>query len=258
MSEPLVRVETRGPVRVLTLDRPKALNALSVDLVSQLAQCLDAAAADDAVRVVVITGSARAFCAGADVTEVASIRGALPTEPLPFDGLFRALESMAKPTIAAVQGLALGGGCELVLACDTAIAGRSAQFGLPEVKLGVIPGGGGTQRLVHAIGKAKAMRMLLTGEPIDAEWAFEAGLIADVVDDDAVLDRALEIATQIAGNAPQAVALAADAARHAPESSLRQALDRERRNFLLALATSDAMEGITAFSERRAPHFTGK
>lgn len=258
MSDALVTAQVRGPVAVLTLDRPKALNALSRDLVSQLAGHLAAAADDDSVRVVVITGSARAFCAGADVAEIAHMRGALPTDDLPFDRLFTAIESLAKPTIAAVRGLALGGGCELVLACDTAVAGESARFGVPEVKLGVIPGGGGTQRLVHAIGKAKAMRLLLSGEPVDARWAHDAGLVADVVDDDLVLDRALELADQIARNAPQAVLLAADSARRAPEAPLHQGLAHERRNFLLALATADAQEGVAAFTERRTPNFTGK
>lgn len=258
MSEVLVRVETHGPVTLLRLDRPQALNALSVDLVEQLASHLAGAAVDDSVRAVVITGSARAFCAGADVTEIANMRGAAPTDHLPFDRLFSAIETLPKPSIAAVTGLALGGGCELVLACDTAIAGRSARFGVPEVKLGVIPGAGGTQRLVHAIGKAKAMRLLLTGEPVDATWAFESGLVADLVDDEMVLERALEIATQIARNAPRAVLLAADSARRAQEAPLAQALAHERRNFLLALATSDAAEGVAAFTERRTPNFTGK
>lgn len=258
MNDDLVKVENRGPIAILTLDRPQSLNALSRALVDQLARHLDDAAADDSIRVVILAGSARAFCAGADITEVSSIRGAMPTDVLPFDGLFHSLEALAKPTIAAVQGLALGGGCELILACDITIAGQSARFGLPEVKLGVIPGGGGTQRLVRAIGKAKAMQMLLTGEPVDAVWALQAGLVADVIADDVVLDRALEIAGQIAGNAPRAVALAADAARNASELSLRQGLTHERRNFLLALGTSDAAEGIAAFAERRNPNFTGK
>lgn len=127
-----------------------------------------------------------------------------------------------------------------------------------KVKLGVIPGAGGTQRLVHAIGKAKVMRLLLSGEPVEARWAHDAGLVADVVDDETVLDRALELANQIARNAPRAVLLAADSARRVPEAPLRQALAHERRNFLLALATADAQEGVAAFTERRTPNFTGK
>lgn len=257
MSE-LVRLDQRGAVALLTLNRPEAHNALSAELVARLADRLADAGADPAVRAVVITGSDTAFCAGADITEVPKIVGSMPTGILPFDRLFATLSCLAKPTIAAVRGLALGGGCELVLACDIAVAGRSARFGVPEVKLGVIPGGGGTQRLVHAIGKAKAMRMLLTGASVDASWAHTAGLVTDVVDDDEVLDLALDIAEQIAHNAPLAVALAADSARTAHEAPLHQALNHERRNFLLALGTSDAQEGIAAFTQRRTPHFLGK
>ncbi|MEO7446776.1 MAG: enoyl-CoA hydratase-related protein [Humibacillus sp.] len=258
MSESLVTVERHGAAAVLTLDRPTALNALSRDLVTQLADRLEEAAADESVRVVVLTGSAKAFCAGADIAEIEHMVGASPLDRMPFDRLFETVATLPVPTIAAVRGLAFGGGCELVLACDTAVAGRSARFAVPEVKLGVIPGAGGTQRLVHAIGKAKAMRMLLTGSPVDAQWAYEAGLVADLVDDDAVLARALEIAAQITPNAPRAVAYAADAARHAPEASLQQGLAHERRNFLLALSTDDAREGVAAFTDRREPTFTGR
>ncbi len=258
MSEPLVTVERHGAAAVLTLDRPAALNALSRELVTQLADRLDEAAADATVRVVVLTGSAKAFCAGADIAEIEQMAGASPLHRMPFDRLFDTVATLPVPTIAAVRGLAFGGGCELVLACDTAVAGRSARFAVPEVKLGVIPGAGGTQRLVHAIGKAKAMRMLLTGSPVDAQWAYDAGLVADLVDDDAVLARALRIAAQITPNAPRAVAYAADAARHAAETTLAQGLAHERRNFVLALATDDAREGVAAFTDRREPSFTGR
>lgn len=257
VSDEVVHLRVDGAVAVLTLDRPKALNALSPELVAQLLERLRDAEQDDEVRAVVLTGSARAFCAGADISQIDTMRGISPTAELPADQLFAVLESFGKPVIAAVRGIAFGGGCELVLACDTVVAGRSARFGVPEVTLGVIPGAGGTQRLVHAVGKAKAMRMLLTGRPVDADWAYQAGLVADVVEDDAVLDRALEIAGQIAGNAPRAVILAADSARRADEMPLRQALAHERRDFLLALNTSDAAEGVAAFTERRTPHFTG-
>ncbi len=257
MPEQLVAAETHGTTLVLTLDRPGALNALSRALVDQLADRLEEAAAD-AVRAVVLTGSEKAFCAGADIGEIPTMVGASPLDPLPFDRLFETMARLPVPTIAAVRGIAFGGGCELVLACDTAIAGRSARFAVPEVKLGVIPGAGGTQRLVHAIGKAKAMRMLLTGAPVDAEWAYTAGLVADLVDDGQVLDRALELATQIAGNAPRAVAYAADSARRVNDLPLHQGLAHERRNFLLALGTADASEGIDAFADRRTPAFTGR
>lgn len=253
-----VIVDRRDSVAVLTLNRPDALNALSAELVDELADELAESGADPTVRTVVLTGSEKAFCAGADITEIPRMKGSSPADRLVFDRLFDAIASMPKPTIAAVRGLALGGGCELVLACDTAVAGRSSRFGLPEVKLGVIPGAGGTQRLVHAVGKAKAMRLLLTGAQVDADWAFRAGLVADLVDDETVLDRSLEIAEQIADNAPRAVGLAADSARQAHDTGLHHALGLERRNFLLALGTSDAQEGVAAFAERRRPNFTGK
>ncbi|GAA2468509.1 enoyl-CoA hydratase/isomerase family protein [Terrabacter carboxydivorans] len=258
MPEQLVTIETWGATTVLTLDRPSALNALSRELVDQLADRLAEAAADQAVRVVVLTGSPTAFCAGADISEIPHMVDASPLERLAFDRLFETLASLPIATIAAVRGVAFGGGCELVLACDTAVAGRSARFAVPEVKLGVIPGAGGTQRLVHAIGKAKAMRMLLAGAPVDAEWACAAGLVAEVVDDGEVLDRALDLAEQIARNAPRAVAYAADSARRANDLPLQQGLAHERRNFLLALGTSDASEGIAAFTNRRTPAFTGR
>ncbi|RBY81785.1 2,3-dehydroadipyl-CoA hydratase [Geodermatophilus sp. TF02-6] len=258
MPETLVAVEHHDATALVTLDRPAALNALSRELVTQLADRLEEVAADPTVRAVVLTGSEKAFCAGADIAEIPHMTGASPTDRLPFDRLFDTVASLPRPTIAAVRGLAFGGGCELVLACDTAVAGRSARFAVPEVKLGVIPGAGGTQRLVHAIGKAKAMRMLLTGGPVDAQWAHEAGLVADVVDDDGVIGRALEIADHVGGNAPRAVILAADSARHAQELPLHQGLAHERRNFLLALGTSDAHEGVAAFTAHRHPTFTGR
>ncbi|MCL2781062.1 MAG: enoyl-CoA hydratase-related protein [Actinomycetia bacterium] len=257
VTEPLVTVARHGAAALLTLSRPEAFNALSRELCAQLADRLDEAAADASVRAVVITGSARAFCAGADLTEVPAMIGAAVTDALPFDRVFQTLADFPKPTIAAVRGIALGGGCELVLACDTAVAGRSARFGLPEVTLGVIPGAGGTQRLVRAIGKAKAMRLMLTGDPVDAAWACAAGLVAEVVDDELVIERALALAERIAGNAPRAVLAAADAARRAHELPLAQGLAVERRNFLLALSTADAREGLSAFAARRKPEFTG-
>ncbi|MCO7218543.1 enoyl-CoA hydratase-related protein [Klenkia sp. PcliD-1-E] len=258
MTGTVVGRRQHGAVAILTLDRPAAHNALSAELVQQLTEHLSAESDDDTVGAVVLTGSATAFCVGADISEIPRMLGAAATDPLPFDRLFDAITTSPKPVVAAVRGLALGGGCELLLACDTAVAGTGAQFGLPEVRLGVIPGAGGTQRLVHAIGKAKAMRLLLTGAPVDAGYAYDAGLVAELVPDDEVLSRAVELAEQIAANAPRAVALAADAARAAHDTPLRQGIAHERRNFLLALATSDAQEGVAAFTERRRPTFTGR
>lgn len=255
--EPLVYTEDRGPVRIITLDRPKALNALSGDLIDDLAHALAEAENADAVRAIVLTGSDKAFCAGADISEIARMRDSKPLDPLMIDRLFGALDAVLKPTIAAVRGLAFGGGCELTLACDIAIAGESAQFGVPEVKLGVLPGGGGTQRLVSALGKAKAMRMLLTGEPVDAAWAESAGLVAEVVPDDQVMEAAVKIGNAVAANAPLAVRLTKDSALASLETPLSAGLEHERRNFLLLLGTEDAQEGTSAFIERRRPEFKG-
>lgn len=256
-AESLVRTEDRGAVRILAMNRPQALNAFSARLLADLSAALRDAGADDAVRVIVINGDERAFCAGADIGEITAMQGLAPLTPLVFDELFHALERLGKPTIAAVRGVAFGGGCELTLACDLAIAGESARFAVPEVKLGVLPGGGGTQRLVHALGKAKAMRMLLTGEPVSAGWAESAGLIAEVVPDDEVLTAAVAIGETIAANAPLAVRLAADSARRADQLPLIEGLAVERRNFLLLLQTGDAEEGVSAFLDHRTPHFKG-
>ena len=257
-TETLVSAERHGPVALLTLEHVGSYNALGRDLVAELTGRLTDAAADPDVRVVVVTGAGPAFCAGADIAEVPAMIGAAPTDELPFDRLFDVLTDYPTPTVAAVRGIAYGGGCELALACDIAIAGHSARFAVPEVKLGVIPGAGGTQRLVHAVGKAKAMRMLLSGDAVDAAWACDAGRVADVVDDDEVVPAAIGLARRIAGNAPRAVALAADAARRAHDQPLREGLATERHNFLRALGTDDAREGLSAFTAGRTPAFTGR
>lgn len=253
-----VRSETSGFVASLTLDRPEALNALNAELMAQLTSALRAAEEDPTIRAIVLTGSDRAFCAGADISQIQSIGS---DELLAREGFarepFDTLATLRTPVIAAVRGLALGGGCELVLACDLVVAGESAQFGLPEVRLGVIPGAGGTQRLVRAMGKAKAMEMLLTGAPITAQDACASGLVARVTADPACLPTAIGIAERIATNSPRAVALAKDAARVADDLPLQQGLAHERRNFFLALGTDDQREGVAAFLEKRRPEFTG-
>lgn len=255
----LVQRKTTGHVAVLTMDRPEALNALNGALMDQLASAIDAAATDDEVRAVVLTGSDRAFCAGADVVELDGVATAETVDPDGFARrLFGALTNCPKPLVAAVRGLALGGGCEIALACDVVIAGDSARFGVPEVKLGLIPGAGGTQRLIHAVGKARGMRMLLTGDPISASEAAAAGLAAEVVPDADCLEVATAVATRIAANAPLAVQFAKDAARAAHDLPLSQGLELERRNFFLVLGTEDRHEGVQAFLEKRDPHFNGR
>jgi enoyl-CoA hydratase len=247
-----------GYVTVLTMNRPDALNALNRELMRELNTALEHADADPEVGCVVITGEGRAFCAGADVSE---LDGATVTDTLAPDGFarqpFELLARYRKPVIAAVGGLALGGGCELALASDIVVAAESAKFGLPEVKLGLMPGAGGTQRLVHAIGKAKAMRLLLTGDMFTAADALTAGLIAEVVPDGEHLAASVRLAERIARNAPLAVQLIKDAAGAAHETILSQGLERERRDFFLLLGTNDMREGVSAFLDKRAPVFTG-
>lgn len=258
MSETLVHWETTGHVAVVTLDRPTALNALNKKLMTQLTDALIAADRDSHVRAIVLTGSDRAFCAGADISQIEAIRA---DEVLARDGFarepFDTLGSMRTPIIAAVRGLALGGGCELALACDFVVAGEGAEFGLPEVSLGVIPGAGGTQRLVHAIGKPKAMKMLLTGDRLPALEAYAAGLVAEVTPDAACLTTAVGIAERIARNSPTAVRLAKDSARSADALPLPQGLAHERRNFFLTIGSDDQLEGVAAFLGKRRPDFTG-
>ena len=259
MGERIVQSIANGPVAVLTLDRPKALNALNGALMEQLAAALEAADADPQVRAVVIAGSERAFCAGADISGLDAVSVDEMLAPQGFGRrLFDVLTSYRKPLIAAVRGLALGGGCEIALACDIVIAGESARFGVPEVTLGLIPGAGGTQRLVHAIGKSKAMRLLLTGEPMSASDACTAGLVAEVVPDENCLAAAIKIAERIARNAPLAVQMAKDAARATYDTTLAQGLAHERRNFFLLFNTNDMREGVSAFIEKRRPIFAGR
>ncbi|XVQ14273.1 enoyl-CoA hydratase-related protein [Spirillospora sp. CA-255316] len=258
-DRPLVASSVREHVAVITFDRPEALNALNKALTCRLATALEAADRDPAVRAVVLTGSDRAFCAGADITELDTVTVDQALDPLGFGRrLFDVLSSYRKPLIAAVRGPALGGGCEIALACDIVVAARSATFALPEVTLGAIPGAGGTQRLVHAIGKAKAMRLLLTGAAITATDAHACGLVSDVTDDDACVPTAVEIGAQIARNAPLAVQMAKDAAKAANATTLPQGLAHERRNFFLLLHTTDLREGVRAFRAKRRPTFTGR
>lgn len=260
MTTPLL-VEDRGPVRILTLNRPEQLNAMDSDLYTRLIDALKAAQADDAVRVVVLRGAGTSFCSGADTREFSSLTPD-QSERVEYRagltyGLHKTIPEMGKPVIAAVHGYAVGGGCGLALACDIAIAGESAKFGVPEVKLGAIPGAGGTQRLIHAIGKSKAMALLLTGDFIDARKACDFGIVAEVTADGQALPTALAMASRIAANSPLAVVLAKDAALASFETPLAQGLEHEKRNFFVVLRSADNLEGQAAFLGKRAPNFTG-
>ncbi len=254
-----ILVENPKPgVRLVRLNRPAALNALRGRLLEELAAALTEAGEDDAVRVVVLTGNDRAFAAGADIKEMADRTVA---EVLGMDrraACWLAYRRFPKPMIAAVNGFALGGGCELAMCADIIVAGEGARFGQPEVNLGLIPGAGGTQRLTRAVGKAMAMKMVLTGETIDARAALAAGLIAEIAPPELALDRALELAELIAAKAPIAVRLAKEAVLKAAEMPLEAALDHERKLFALLFATEDRREGVAAFIEKRKPSFVGR
>lgn len=241
----------------IRLDRPDARNALSTPLLRGIVGLLQQAAGDDAVRCVVLTGGDKVFAAGADLAEMASKdMQAVLLEERPQ--LFAAIGRFPKPIVGAVCGYALGGGCELVMHADTIIAGESAQFGQPEINLGIIPGAGGTQRLTHAVGKSLAMKMVLAGEFISAREALAAGLVAEVAADDACLARAHELARKIAGKAPLAVRLAKDAVLQSFEAPLAAGMVLERRNFVVLAGTDDRNEGVRAFLEKRKPVWTGR
>lgn len=256
----ILNIRREGPVVVLEFNRPDARNALNEELLTALGQALTDLQYDDSVRAVVLYGASGNFCAGADITAFDRIREDALIGPRKALGgtLWTVMGRYPKPLIAAVEGLAVGGGCELALACDIVIAAESAQFGVPEVKLGVIPGGGATQRLVSAVGKAKAMTMLLTGDFISATDARADGIVARVVPHGDALERALAMAGRIAANSPLAVSLAKDAALQALETSLSQGLEHEKRNFHLAIHSADSHEGEAAFLAKRTPHYTGK
>ncbi len=260
MSEDeLVLVERHAEQRtaLLRINRPKQLNALNGAVMDQLCAALEALDTDDAIRVMVVTGNERAFAAGADIGEMA---GASPIDMLRTNriGQWDRIRRISKPVIAAVNGWCLGGGCELAMTLDLIVAGESAKFGQPEIGIGIIPGAGGTQRLTRAIGKAKAMRMILTGEPISAREAEAAGLVAQVTPDELVAEDALALAAAIAQKSPLALRLAKESVNAAYEMSLTDALAHERRLFYLLFASEDQKEGMAAFLEKRPPKFTGR
>jgi enoyl-CoA hydratase len=245
-------------VALLTLDRPRALNALSFDLVEELGNLLAVLDEDPACRAVVITGAGeRAFAAGADIRELAGESPRSLHEADPFAAL-DGIGHLRTPVIAAVRGFALGGGCELALACDMLVAGDDAQFGQPEIGIGVIPGAGGTQRLTRAIGKARAMELILTGRRIGATEAEAMGLVSLVVPAAETLDRALELAGRIAGMPPLAVSAAKASVVAAQEHSLGQGLRFERGRFEELFETEDQREGMVAFLEKRPPVWRGR
>jgi enoyl-CoA hydratase len=257
MSYENIIVETRGKVGLIRLNRPQALNALNRALMHDLTRALDAFEADAAIGCIVITGSDKAFAAGADIKEMAD-----KTFADAFLGDFAAnwdrAATVRKPVIAAVAGFALGGGCELAMQCDLIIAADNAKFGQPEIKLGVIPGIGGTQRFTRAVGKAKAMDIMLTGRMMDVEEAERSGLVARVVPLASLLDEAVKVAETIASMSLPSALAAKEAVNRAFETSLAEGVRFERRIFHSLFATADQKEGMAAFIAKRPPKFENK
>ena len=249
-----IRVDTQGRAGIITLDRPKALNALNAELLEELQTALSVFELENDIGCILITGSARAFAAGADVKEMAAM-----TYVDAYMGKFlsgwNGIAETRKPMIAAVHGFCLGGGCELAMMCDMIFAADTAKFGLPEITLGIMPGAGGTQRMARAIGKAKAMDMILTGRMMDAAEAERCGLVARVMPAEKLLDEAVAAAEKIASYSQPIVLMAKETVNRAFETALAEGLRFERRLFLSMFATEDQKEGMQAFIDKRKPDF---
>jgi len=257
MAYETIIVETRGKVGLITLNRPKALNALNKALIAELTQAIEAFEADDAVGAIVLTGSEKAFAAGADIKEMAS-KSFIAAFGENFVADWQALTKARKPVIAAVQGYALGGGCEIAMMCDFILAGESAKFGQPEISIGTIPGSGGTQRLTRFVGKSKAMEMCLTGRMMDAAEAERSGLVSRVVADADLLDEAIKVGERIADMSRPMVMMAKEAVNRAYETTMSEGLLFERRLFHATFGTEDQKEGMAAFAEKRHPTFNNR
>jgi enoyl-CoA hydratase len=248
-----------GGVTIVTVNRPDKRNALNATVRAELLEALDHLRADDGTRVVVFTGAGdKAFIAGADINEFAQRTALEQRAAMSGRVVFEEIASFPKPTIAMINGFALGGGCEVALACDIRIAARSARLGQPEIKLGLIPGGGGTQRLTHLVGPGRALRLIYTGEIIGADEAERIGLVDVLTDDGFLKTRTMEMAHAIAAHSPVALALAKAAVRTALESPMSAGLNYERELFITAFSSEDKREGVAAFLEKRAPDFKGK
>lgn len=248
--------QNHAHVALIQLNRPKVLNAISTDLLKELVEALYVLEDDKDVRVIMITGGDRAFAAGADIAQLAA---ATPIDQINDTRIrtWKQMSLISKPIVAAVNGFALGAGCELAMSCDFIIAGDSARFGQPEIKIGTIPGAGGTQRLTKAIGKSKAMLAVLTGEMMDAYEAERSGLVAKVVPAETLMQETFEVAKMIANRAPIAVKLAKEAVNMAFETPLKEGMEFERRNFYLTFSSKDQKEGMKAFMEKREPKYEG-
>jgi enoyl-CoA hydratase len=252
-----ILVETKTRVGIIRLNRPQALNALNTALNAELAQAITAFDADDGVGCILITGSEKAFAAGADIKEM-SDKSAVDMFAADFAAAWHATANARKPVIAAVAGFALGGGCELVMQCDIVIAADNAKFGQPEIKLGIIPGIGGTQRLPRAVGKAKAMDLILTGRMMDAAEAERAGLVSRVVPAASLMDEAMKLAETVGAMSLPALIAAKEAVNRAFETPLAEGIRFERRVFHMLFATEDQKEGMAAFVEKRPAKFQNR
>ncbi|MCX5581029.1 enoyl-CoA hydratase [Kaistia terrae] len=257
MSYETILVETRDAVGIIRLNRPKALNALSRQLIADLNAALDDFEADAGIGAIVLTGSEKAFAAGADIKEMQAL-GYVDVFMDDFVARWEQLSRVRKPVIAAVAGFALGGGCELALMCDLVIAADNAKFGQPEITLGLMPGAGGTQRLARSVGKAKTMDMVLTGRMIDASEAERIGLVSRVVPTDELVETAIAVAQKMAGLSLPAVMMAKEAVNRAFESPLADGIRTERRLFHSLFATEDAREGMEAFLDKRPAAFRNR
>ena len=252
-------VERRDRVAVVTINRPQKLNALNIQTRQEGAAALDELRDDDSVRVVVITGAGeKAFVAGADIAEFEGRTAVTQREVMTGRSLFTAVDMFPKPVIAMINGFCLGGGCELALSCDLRIASDNAKFGQPEINLGIIPGGGGTQRLTRLVGEGKAMELILTGDMIDAQTAYNLGLVNMVVPATDLDAKTMEIAGRIAEKSPVALRLAKEAVKLASRSNLDEGLRREVDLFAICFSSADKDEGVRAFLEKRKPEFKGK
>jgi len=244
-------------IALIELNRPKELNALNLQLMQELKEALRELDNDSNVRVIILTGNERSFAAGADIKQMAG-KTAIDMFDIDQFSTWDQIRKTRKPLIAAVSGFALGGGCELAMTCDMIIASETAKFGQPEIKIGVMPGAGGTQRLTRAVGKAKAMEMVLTGDFIDAEEAKAYGLVNRVVPVEMYMHEALSLAKRIAAMSPVAAKLAKESVNRAYETHLDEGLHFERKNFYLTFASEDQKEGMNAFVEKRKPAFKGR
>lgn len=244
-------------VGVITINRPERRNALNLEVKARLADAVAPLASDPAVRVIVLTGAGGIFVAGTDLAEMAMMTPRQHAE-LGTGKVFQVLRDCPKILIAAVEGYALGGGCELALSCDMIVAGSGAKLGQPEIRVGIMPGAGGTQRLLRTVGKYRAMKLVLTGEPIGAPETFAAGLVSEVVDDGTTLERALSLARIVCAMPPLAVRATKDVMRLGEDAPLEAALALERQAFLLLFDSQDQKEGMQAFLEKRKPAFQGR